>query len=151
MLRFVSPDTEKPRRTEQAETEIGARTALSCYESPACPLGQMVHRDPTSVRIQRGTVPAVFNDAGHHCLLFSMMPAVMGNATFHATTRLGKQDQALPWMTTEMLAPGVLVLLAGLSDLMSSASFAQSQFRRIRTRAVVAMHSGRRRCLEDRW
>jgi SSS family solute:Na+ symporter len=87
-------------------------------------LGSSANRQRVYSGITTGTVRKAFISCGILYLLFSLMPAVIGIAAFAANPRLEDQDLAFPWMATEMLplAAGVLVLLAGLSASMSSAS-----------------------------
>jgi len=65
-----------------------------------------------------------FVGSGILYLGFAVLPAIIGMAAFDAHPGLANRDLAFPWMATEMLpvALGMLILLAGLSATMSSAS-----------------------------
>ena len=65
-----------------------------------------------------------FVGSGLLYLGFAVLPAVIGLAAFRGKSDLANPDLAFPWMATEMLpvAMGMLILLAGLSATMSSAS-----------------------------
>ncbi len=65
-----------------------------------------------------------FVTSGILYLGFTVLPAIIGMAAFHANSELTEYDHAFPWMATEMLpvAVGLVILLAGLSATMSSAS-----------------------------
>ena len=87
-------------------------------------LGSSANRQRVYSGISTSAIRKAFVSSGILYLLFSLMPAVIGIAAFQANPGLKDQDHAFPWMATEMLplALGVLVLLAGLSASMSSAS-----------------------------
>ena len=55
---------------------------------------------------------------------FALLPAVIGMAAFQSNGALENRDLAFPWMAVEVLpvAVGIIILLAGLSATMSSAS-----------------------------
>jgi SSS family solute:Na+ symporter len=87
-------------------------------------LGSSANRQRVYSGKSTRTIRTAFVSSGILYLLFSLMPAVIGIAAFEANPELKDPDHAFPWMATEMLplAVGVLVLLAGLSASMSSAS-----------------------------
>jgi SSS family solute:Na+ symporter len=87
-------------------------------------LGSSANRQRVYSGDSPGTVRKAFVSCGILYLLFSLAPAVIGIAAFDANPGLQDRDHAFPWMATEMLpvAVGVIVLLAGLSASMSSAS-----------------------------
>jgi len=62
--------------------------------------------------------------SGILCLAFCILPAIIGMAAYKTFPQLSNQDLAFPNMATETLplALGILVLLAGLSATLSSAS-----------------------------
>ena len=55
---------------------------------------------------------------------FSLLPAIIGMAAYQSNSELSSPDLAFPWMATRVLPMGLgmLILLAGLSATMSSAS-----------------------------
>jgi solute:Na+ symporter, SSS family len=65
-----------------------------------------------------------FVTSGVLYLGFTLLPAVIGMAAYQANNSLTEYDHAFPWVATEMLpvAVGIIILLAGLSATMSSAS-----------------------------
>ncbi|MGI9239882.1 MAG: sodium:solute symporter family protein [Verrucomicrobiales bacterium] len=69
-------------------------------------------------------VRKAFVGSGILYLGFAILPAIIGIAAYGANPALSNRDLAFPWMATEMLpaALGMLILLAGLSATMSSAS-----------------------------
>lgn len=87
-------------------------------------LGSSANRQRIYSGLSTTTVRRAFVVSGVLYLVFSLTPAIIGIATFQANPSLADRDQAFPWMATQMLptAVGLLVLLAGLSASMSSAS-----------------------------
>ena len=79
-------------------------------------------------RIYSGnSVPEIrkaFVTSGILYLGFAILPAIIGMAAYKGFPNLSNQDLAFPTMATEMLpaALGIIILLAGLSATMSSAS-----------------------------
>jgi SSS family solute:Na+ symporter len=65
-----------------------------------------------------------FVGSGLLYLGFASLPAIIGMAAYQSNPELAASDLAFPWMATEVLpvALGMLILLAGLSATMSSAS-----------------------------
>lgn len=65
-----------------------------------------------------------FVGSGLLYLGFAVLPAIIGMAAYHSNPELAGSDLAFPWMATEVLPVtlGMLILLAGLSATMSSAS-----------------------------
>lgn len=87
-------------------------------------LGSSANRQRVYSGDSPSTIRKAFVSCGILYLLFSLTPAVIGIAAFAANPGLEDQDHAFPWMATEVLpvAVGMIVLLAGLSASMSSAS-----------------------------
>lgn len=87
-------------------------------------LGSSANRQRVYSGESPGTIRKAFVSCGILYLLFSLAPAVIGIAAYAANPDLPDRDHAFPWMATEMLPVGlgILVLLAGLSASMSSAS-----------------------------
>ena len=79
-------------------------------------------------RIYSGnSVPEIrkaFITSGVLYLCFALLPAIIGMAAYKGFPNLSNQDLAFPTMATEMLPAflGIVILLAGLSATMSSAS-----------------------------
>ena len=71
-----------------------------------------------------GEIRRAFCSSGVLYLGFAALPAIIGMAAYNSNPGLSSRDLAFPWMATEMLAVwlGMLILLAGLSATMSSAS-----------------------------
>ena len=71
-----------------------------------------------------GEIRKAFNFSGALYFAFALLPAIIGLAAFKANSGLENRDLAFPWMATEMLpvAVGIIVILAGWSATMSSAS-----------------------------
>lgn len=71
-----------------------------------------------------GQVRKAFIVSGLLYLAFAILPAIIGMAAFNVNSDITISDHAFPWMATEMLpvAVGIIILLAGLSATMSSAS-----------------------------
>lgn len=69
-------------------------------------------------------VRKAFVSSGVLYLGFAALPAIIGMAAFHNNPELRNGDLAFPYMATEVLPPalGIVILLAGLSATMSSAS-----------------------------
>jgi len=70
------------------------------------------------------TVKRSFYLSGTLYLFFSIIPAIIGMAAFQLNPELNNSNFAFPFMATEVLpvAVGLIVLIAGLSATMSSAS-----------------------------
>ncbi len=87
-------------------------------------LGSSANRQRVYSGTSITTVRKAFVTSGVLYFAFSLLPAIIGIAAFHANPALDDRDHAFPWMAAEMLPLllGVLVLLAGLSASMSSAS-----------------------------
>ncbi len=70
------------------------------------------------------TIRRSFYLSGALYLFFSFIPALIGMAAFHLNPNLENSNFAFPFMATEVLplAVGLIVLIAGLSATMSSAS-----------------------------
>ncbi len=69
-------------------------------------------------------VRKAFAISGLLYLAFSLLPAIIGLTACNTNPELSDPDQAFPWMATQLLpvAIGIIVLIAGLSATMSSAS-----------------------------
>lgn len=70
------------------------------------------------------TVKRSFFSSGTVYLLFSFLPALIGMSAYQLNPDLNNSNYAFPFMATEVLPPafGLIVLIAGLSATMSSAS-----------------------------
>ncbi len=70
------------------------------------------------------TIKRSFYLSGTVYLLFSLIPALIGMSAYHLNPGLDNSNFAFPYMATEVLpaAIGMIVLIAGLSATMSSAS-----------------------------
>lgn len=70
------------------------------------------------------TVKKSFYSSGSLYLLFSFIPALIGMSAYQLNPELSNSNYAFPFMATEILpaAIGMIVLIAGLSATMSSAS-----------------------------